>query len=93
MYYSYVTVTFNLINLVQLCSSTAFETILRIICRVWNIFLHLQGLVKKSWALFSKDLTKMSSEFFQEAMPTGKNWKKSRQSGLAMIVLFVGQCA
>ena len=35
----------------------------------------------------------MSSEFFQEAMPTGKNWKKSRQSGLVMIVLFLGQCA
>ena len=31
--------------------------------------------------LFAKDLAKMSKEFFQEAMPVGKSWKKSRQSG------------
>lgn len=37
--------------------------------------------MKKSWVLFSKDLTKMSTEFFQEAMPVGKSWKKSRHSG------------
>lgn len=42
----------------------------------------LEGLVKKSWALFSKDLRQMSTEFFQEAMPVGKSWKKSRQSGI-----------
>jgi len=42
----------------------------------------LEGLAKQSWVLFSKDLMKMSTEFFQEAMPVGKIWKKSRQSGV-----------
>ena len=45
--------------------------------------------MKKSWALFSKDLRQMSTEFFQEAMPVGKSWKKSRQSGVLCKLLTI----
>ena len=46
--------------------------------------------MKKSWVLFSRDLTQMSTEFFQEAMPVGKSWKKSRHSG-TMKYLFINK--
>ena len=44
-------------------------------------------MLKKSWVLLSKDLTKMSTEFFQEAMPVGKSWKKNRHSGTMKYLL------
>ncbi|XP_074611734.1 uncharacterized protein LOC141866194 isoform X1 [Acropora palmata] len=75
--------TFNLVQLLCVVheDSSSWNSISLHYQQVQELVSKLEGLVKKSWALFSKDLTKMSSEFFQEAMPTGKNWKKSRQSG------------
>ncbi|KXJ18387.1 uncharacterized protein LOC110232513 [Exaiptasia diaphana] len=42
----------------------------------------IQGMNNLYRQLFKDDLSKMCSEFFQEAMPIGKSWKKSRQSGI-----------
>ncbi|EDO47694.1 predicted protein [Nematostella vectensis] len=44
--------------------------------------LRLESISKKYESLFSGDLAKMSKEFFQEAMPIGRSWKKSRHSGV-----------